>query len=61
MRDVRCQRCGHKFTLSKDMVVAALEELEQKGEDYYTLECLRCRHAIKVPRGDLERMRPRQK
>ena len=60
MRNVRCQRCGYKFTLSKDLVVAALEELEQNNQEYYTLECLRCRHAIKVPRSDLERMRPRQ-
>lgn len=58
MRDVRCQRCGHMFSLSKDLVVAALEEVEQKEEEYYTIECLRCRHAIKIHKSDLERMRP---
>jgi len=59
MRDIRCQRCGHMFTLSRDLVMAALEEMEEKGEKHYTLECPRCRHAVKVPRRNLERMRPR--
>ncbi|HIE39718.1 MAG TPA: hypothetical protein EYH30_07190 [Anaerolineales bacterium] len=60
MRGVRCQRCSHMFTLARDLVVTALEEIETKGEEYYTLECPRCRHAIKVPRRQLERMRPRE-
>ena len=60
MRNVRCQRCGYMFTLSRDRVAAALEEMEQKGEEYYTLECPKCRRAVKVPRNDLERMRPRE-
>ena len=59
MRRVRCQRCGHMFTLSRDLVVAALDELRQKGLEYYMVECPRCRHMIKVPRTDLERMGPR--
>ncbi len=58
MRGIRCQRCGYMFTPSRELVVAALEEMEEKGSDHYTLECLRCRHAIKVPRATLERMRP---
>ncbi|MBN1955763.1 MAG: hypothetical protein JW900_12020 [Anaerolineae bacterium] len=58
MRDVRCQRCGHMFTLARDLVDAALQELEETEQDYYTLECLRCRHVIKIQRSDLERMRP---
>ena len=60
MRGVRCQRCGHMFSLSRDLVAEALGEVEQKGEEYYTLECPRCRRAIKVPQSDLERMRPQQ-
>jgi phage FluMu protein Com len=60
MRGVRCQRCSKMFSLSRDLVVTALEEVEQKGEDYYTVECPNCRHAVKVPRRDLERMRPRE-
>jgi len=60
MRQVRCQRCNHMFTLSRDLVAVAWEEVEEKGLEYYTLECPKCRHAIKVPRADLERMRPRE-
>jgi hypothetical protein len=60
MRQVRCQRCNHMFTLSRDLIAAALGELEQKEQDYYTLECPKCRRAIKVPRPDLERMQPGQ-
>ncbi len=60
MRQVRCQRCSHMFTLSRDFIIAVLEELEEKSQEHYTIECPKCRHAIKVPRPDLERMRPRQ-
>jgi len=59
MRGVRCQRCGHMFSLSREQVLAALERLSEKGETHYGVECPRCRHLVKVPRGDLERMRPR--
>lgn len=59
MRGVRCQRCGHMFSLSVDQVVAALDQLSEKGESYYGVECPRCRHLVKVPRSNLERMRPR--
>jgi len=59
MRGVRCQRCGHMFSLSREQVLAALEMLSEKGESHYGVECPRCRHLVKVPRGDLERMRPR--
>ncbi|MGQ9466043.1 MAG: hypothetical protein ACUVXE_02220 [Anaerolineae bacterium] len=59
MRGVRCQRCGHMFSLSVDQVVAALDQLSEKGESHYGVECPRCRHLVKVPRSDLERMRPR--
>ncbi|HID88621.1 MAG TPA: hypothetical protein EYH27_06850 [Anaerolineales bacterium] len=58
MRRVRCQRCGHMFSLSRDLVAAALEELQEKDLEHYTLECPRCRHTVKVPRADLERMAP---
>lgn len=60
MRGVRCQRCGHMFSLSVDQVVAALNQLAEKGESHYGVECPRCRHLMKVPRSELERMRPRR-
>lgn len=60
MRGIRCQRCGHMFSLSREQVAAALEELQEKGTSHYNVECPKCRHLIKVPRISLERMRPRQ-
>ncbi len=60
MRGVRCQRCGHMFSLSRELVVTALEEMTQKEEEHYSVECPRCRHAVKVQRRDLERMRPQE-
>lgn len=59
MRGVRCQRCGHMFSLSVEQVVAALDQLAGTGGSHYGVECPRCRHLVKVPRGNLERMRPR--
>ena len=59
MRDIRCQRCGHMFSLSRDAATAALEEVAQKKEEHYDVECPRCRHVVKVPRNDLERMQPK--
>lgn len=47
------------FSLSVDQVVAALDQLSERGESHYGVECPRCRHLVKVPRADLERMRPR--
>jgi len=60
MRGVRCQRCNKMFSLSRDLVLAALEEMEGQAEEYYTVECPNCRRVVKVPRRDLERMRPRE-
>lgn len=59
MRGVRCQRCGHMFSLSRAQLEAALEELAGGEKAYYTVECPRCRHVVKVARHSLERMRPR--
>ncbi|MCS7178421.1 MAG: hypothetical protein N0A03_03960 [Anaerolineae bacterium] len=60
MRGVRCQRCGHMFSLSVNQVMSALGYLAETGGSHYGVECSRCRHLVKVPRGDLERMRPRR-
>lgn len=59
MRGVRCQRCGHMFSLSREQVKTALEQLKQKDASHYTMGCPRCRHLVKIPRPSLERMRPR--
>ena len=60
MRGIRCQLCGNMFTPSRDLVTMALEEVEEKGQDHFNVECPKCRRNMKVPRRDLERMRPRE-
>ena len=57
---VRCQRCGYMFTLSRQAVTAALEETEQTQAKHYNVECTKCRHQIKVPVRSIQRFRPRQ-
>lgn len=56
---VRCQRCGYMFTLSREAVAAALEEVEQSQARHYDVVCPKCRRQIKVRVKDLERLRPR--
>ena len=56
---VRCQRCGYKFTLSRQAVTAALEELEQTPARHYNLDCPKCRRQIKVPAKEIQRFQPR--
>ena len=56
---VRCQRCGYKFTLGHQAVTAALEELEQTQARHYNLDCPKCRRQIKVPAKEIQRGQPR--
>jgi len=60
MMQIRCQRCGYMFTLSRDAVTAALEEAEQAQAKHYAVDCPKCRRQIKVPIKDMQRFRPRQ-
>jgi hypothetical protein len=56
---VRCQRCGHMFTLSREAVTAALEEIGQTKAKHYNVECVKCRRQIKVPTRDIQRLQSR--
>lgn len=57
---VRCQRCGYMFTLSRQAVTAALEEAEQTQTKHYNVDCPKCRRQIKVPVKDMQRLQSRQ-
>jgi len=57
---VRCQRCGYMFTLSREAVATALEEVKQTQAKHYNVECAKCRRLIKVPVKNLQRGQPRQ-
>jgi hypothetical protein len=57
---VRCQRCGFMFTLSRDALAAALEEIGKTPTKHYNIECPKCRRQIKVPVKQMRRFQPRQ-
>jgi ribosomal protein S27E len=54
---VRCQHCGYTFTLSREAVAAALEEIEQTNARHYGVDCPKCRHQTKVPARNVQRFR----
>jgi hypothetical protein len=47
------------FTLSREAVAAALEEVEQSRARHYDVDCPKCRRQIKVPVKNIRRFRPR--
>ena len=54
---VRCQRCGYTFTLTREAVAAALEEIEQTNARHYAVDCPKCRHQTKVSARNVQRFR----
>ena len=57
---VRCQRCGYTFTLGREAVVAALEQVKESKASHYNFDCPKCRRRIKVPVKNLRRSAPQQ-
>lgn len=55
---VRCQHCGWMFTLSREAIGLALAEALAKNERHHTINCIQCRHAIKLQVSDLRRQLP---
>jgi hypothetical protein len=43
------------FTLSRDAVTAALEEVKESNAKHYNVECPKCRRQVKMPVKDLQR------
>lgn len=57
---VRCQRCGYMFTLGREAVTTALEEVKETQAKHYNVDCPKCRRQIKVPVKNMRRGQPRQ-
>lgn len=57
---IRCQRCGYMFTLSREAIAAALEEVKQSQAKHYNVDCPKCRRQVKVPIKDMQRGQPHQ-
>ena len=58
MLNARCFRCGWSFTLSREMIAAALTSVAGAGDKYHVEYCPRCRQAIKIPMDQLKRAAP---
>ena len=56
----RCQRCNYMFTLAREAVAAALEEVKETRTKHYNVECPKCRRQVKIPVKDLQRGQSRQ-
>lgn len=56
---LRCYRCGWSFSLSREQVEFALENVKTKGDRHYDVRCARCRTVNKIPVKQLERSAPR--
>ena len=56
MMQVRCQRCGWVFTMSRDSIGLAVAEAGQN--EHYLADCPKCRHGIKIRVDDLRRRLP---
>jgi hypothetical protein len=48
MMQVRCQKCGWGFTLSRSAIANIMEEIGETKATHYTMECPKCRQGIKV-------------
>jgi uncharacterized protein with PIN domain len=57
---VRCQRCNYMFTLSREAMTAALEEVKETHAKHYNVECPKCRRQIKMSVKNMQRSQPRQ-
>ena len=55
MTQVRCQKCGWSFTLSRSAIANIMEEIGETKATHYTIECPKCRQGIKVQTRMLRR------
>lgn len=55
---VRCQYCRQSNNLSRDFLIQAVAEAQEKRQKYYQVECINCRKFIKVPVSQMKRFVP---
>jgi hypothetical protein len=56
--NVRCNYCRQSFNLSRDFMVQAVAEAEEKRQKYYGVECFNCRKLVKVSIMQIKRALP---
>ena len=58
--NVRCSYCNQTFNLTREYVIQALAEAEEKGLKYHGVECFNCRKLVKVPLAQMRHAVPPQ-
>lgn len=58
--NVRCPFCRTSFNLSRDVVVQAVAEADEKKQKHYVVECIKCRKVIKVSVKQMRRFVPKE-
>ena len=58
--NVRCSYCRNSFNLTRDFMVEAILEAQEKRQKYYGLECPNCRKLVKVPLKQMKRYVPKE-
>lgn len=58
MMQVRCQRCGWVFTMSRDAIGLAVAEAEAAHAEHFQEHCPKCRNVIKIQVKELRRRLP---
>lgn len=55
---IRCQHCQRPFSLAKEAIFTALEELEQRQLHHYNAICPHCGRTNRVSQKELKRAAP---
>lgn len=55
---IRCTNCHRPFAIGKDMVIAALDEINAEGLNHYNAYCPHCRRANRLSPEELKRAAP---
>lgn len=56
---VRCTYCRQSNNLSRDFMIQAVSEAQEKNLKYIKVECNNCRKQIKVPVSQMRRFVPK--
>ena len=58
---IRCYKCHMPISLGRNVVIEALEYVEQEGLSHYDVRCPKCRTTNRVSKEQLQRAAPIRK
>lgn len=56
--NVRCNFCGHSFSLSREFIVNAVTEAQTEKQKSVAVECINCRKLVRVQVRQMRRFVP---